>query len=220
MASLGPLLVRRNCWSLHRQPMSSIFGTMRPISYVCGSLVNANWISSRSGIHMSSLRALPIKSILEQRSIATHMGSRSITRQAGGILPGSFSCTLRQRVQLREMPPLCDYSRGSVFVLTGGGWAAWRHHASSFHGGRGERHWSTCVGNKASWHGDPIWVSSGTEGSPHRADQRKKPETSSWGFVCTVSTILATAHAAQAMPFLGSGAAATYSSTCPMGWCY
>ena len=75
------------------------------------------WGGSRSGIHMFSLRALPIKSILEQRSIATHIGSRSITRQAGGILPGSFSCTLRQRVQLREMPLLCDYSRGSVFVL-------------------------------------------------------------------------------------------------------
>ena len=40
---------------------------MRQISYVCGSLVNANWISSRFAIRMLALRALPIKSTFGAR---------------------------------------------------------------------------------------------------------------------------------------------------------
>ena len=40
---------------------------MRQISYVCGSLVNANWISSKFAIPMLAQRDLPIKSTLEQR---------------------------------------------------------------------------------------------------------------------------------------------------------
>ena len=47
---------------------------MRLINYVCGSLVNINWISSRSGIHMFPLKAQLIKSTLEPRSTITLIG--------------------------------------------------------------------------------------------------------------------------------------------------
>ena len=90
---------------------------MRQISYVCGSLVNVNWFSSRFAIRMLALRALPIKSTLEQGSTTTFTGSRSIMRQGGGISPGSCSCTRRLRALLREMPLLCAYFRGLVSVL-------------------------------------------------------------------------------------------------------
>ena len=79
---------------------------MRQISYVCGSPVNANWISSRFAIRMLAQRDLPIKSTLEQGSTTTLTGSRSIMRQGGGISPGSFSCTRRLRALLRDATPL------------------------------------------------------------------------------------------------------------------
>ena len=98
-------------------PHSSSFCTVRQMSHVCGSWVNANWISSRSAIHMFPVRALLIKSTLEPRSTTTLTGSRSIMRQGGGISPGSFSCTRRLPALLREMPLLCAHFRGLVFVL-------------------------------------------------------------------------------------------------------
>ena len=57
-----------------------------------------------------------IRNTLEQGSTAIRIGSRSISRQAGGILPGSCSCTPMLRAPLRGMPRPCDYSRGSVSV--------------------------------------------------------------------------------------------------------
>ena len=89
----------------------------RQISYVCGSLVNANWISSKFAIPMLAQRDLPIKSTLEQGSTTTLTGSRSIMRLGGGISPGSSSCTRRLRALLREMLLPCAYFRGLVFVL-------------------------------------------------------------------------------------------------------
>ena len=75
-------------------------------------LVSTNWISSRSGIHMFPLKDQLIKSTLEPESTTTLIGSRSIMRQGGGILPGSFLCTRRLRPLLRETPPLCACCRG------------------------------------------------------------------------------------------------------------
>ena len=49
-----------------------------------------------------------------QESTAIPIGSRSTSRQAGGILPGFCSCTPMLRAPLRGMPRPCDYSRGSV----------------------------------------------------------------------------------------------------------
>ena len=89
---------------------------MRRISCVCGSLAIANWTSSRFALRMLALRALgPIRNTLEQGSTAIHIGSRSISRQAG-ILPGFCSCTPMLRAPLRGMPRPCDCSRGSVSV--------------------------------------------------------------------------------------------------------
>ena len=109
-------IAHRNCLSLHRQLMLSIFCTTSRIIYVCGSLANANWTSSRFAIHMFALRALPIKTTLEQRSIATPIGSRLISQQDGGTLPDFFSCTPMLQALPKGMPRPCDYSRGSVFV--------------------------------------------------------------------------------------------------------
>ena len=94
---LGQLLAHRNCWSLHQQLMLSIFCTMSQINYVCG-------VSTEGPAY------------LEQGSTAIRIGSSSISRQAGGTLPGFSSCTPMLRAPLRGMPRPCDYSSGSAFV--------------------------------------------------------------------------------------------------------
>ena len=66
--------------------------TMRLINYVCGSLVNINWISSRSGIHMFPLKAQLIKSTLEPRSTITLIGKS----QSYGRVVGSCQVPLRE----------------------------------------------------------------------------------------------------------------------------
>ena len=83
---------------------------MSQINYVCGSLAIANWISSRFAIRMLALRALPIRSTLEQGSTAIRIGSRSISRQAGGTLPGFSSCTPMLRAAKRDATPLRLFS--------------------------------------------------------------------------------------------------------------
>ena len=167
---------------------------MRLINYVCGSLVNINWISSRSGIHMFPLRAQLIKSSLEPKSTITLIGSVSIMRQGGGISPGSSSWTRRRLALLRETPLLCACFRGWAFVWNQRWMRLLRPPCSIFLPWRRWRtvislHWAQRI-----WKWKLLLNRQRHCGITSLSWLCTQPEASPWGFVCTVPPILAEAH--------------------------